>query len=265
MSIPIYQVDAFTDKAFSGNPAAVCILKRPADKFWMQSVAMEMNLSETAFVMRRECGGFDLRWFTPSVEVALCGHATLATSHVLWETKMIEPEETVKYHTKSGILQAQQVDKLIELDFPAILPENCGILVDLTDALGLLSAVYVGQTRSDYLVEVASEDIVRGLAPDFAKLKCLGVFGVMVTARSESEDFDFVSRFFGPGVGIDEDPVTGSAHCVLTPYWAGKLSKTTLFAYQASARGGKLKCTLANNRVKLAGKALTVLRGELTV
>ena len=265
MTIPIYQVDAFAEKPFAGNPAAVCILERPADEAWMQSVAMEMNLSETAFVVRREDGDFDLRWFTPAVEVALCGHATLATSHILYDTGILNPDETARYHTQSGLLQARFVDGLIELDFPSTPPAHCDTPDGLLQALGLESAIHVGQPRFDYLVEVESEDIVRTLAPDFAKLQFLGVRGVMVTAKSESEEFDFVSRFFAPGAGIDEDPVTGSAHCVLTPYWAAKLDKTELSAYQASARGGRLRCTLAGDRVKLAGKAITVLRGELTV
>ena len=265
MTIPIYQIDAFADKPFAGNPAGVCILDRPADEVWMQSVAMEMNLSETAFVVRREDGDFDLRWFTPAIEVALCGHATLATSHILWETGILKREEVARYHTQSGLLQARLVDGLIELDFPSTPPEDCDTPDGLLEALGLESAVNVGQPRFDYLVEVESEDIVRGLTPDFAKLLFLGVRGVMVTAISSSDEYDFVSRFFAPGAGIDEDPVTGSAHCALTPYWSAKLGKTELSAYQASARGGQLKCTLAGDRVKLAGSAITVLRGELTV
>ena len=264
MTIPIYQVDAFAEKAFTGNPAGVCILETPADKVWMQSVAMEMNLSETAFVVRRDDGDFDLRWFTPAVEVALCGHATLATSHILWETGILRPDQVARYHTQSGLLLARQVDGLIELDFPATPPEECERPQGLLDALGLTSAVYVGRSRFDFLVEVEFEDIVRTLAPDFSQLGSLGVRGVMVTAKSDGLQFDFVSRFFAPGAGIDEDPVTGSAHCALTPYWAAKLGKTELSAYQASVRGGCLKCTLVGDRVKLAGKAVTVLRGELT-
>lgn len=265
MTIPIYQVDAFADKPFAGNPAGVCILDRPADEKWMQSVAMEMNLSETVFVVRREDGDFDLRWFTPAVEVALCGHATLATSHILWETGILKREEVAHYHTQSGVLQARQVDGLIELDFPSTPPEDCDTPDGLLQALGLESAIYIGQSRFDYLVEVESEGIVRGLTPDFAKLLFFGVRGVMVTAISSSDEYDFVSRFFAPGAGIDEDPVTGSAHCALAPYWAAKLGKTELSAYQASARGGRLRCTLAGDRVKLAGSAITVLRGELTI
>lgn len=265
MSIPIYQIDAFAEKPFAGNPAGVCVLEKPADEAWMQFVAMELNLSETAFVVQRKDGDFDLRWFTPAVEVALCGHATLATSHILWETGILKPEETARYHTQSGLLQARQVDGFIELDFPATPPEDCETPDGLFEALGLLSAVYVGRSRFDYLVEIESEDIVRSLAPDFAQLRFLGVRGVMVTSQSDQSNLDFVSRFFAPVAGVDEDPVTGSAHCALAPYWAAKLGKNELSAYQVSARGGSLTCTLVGNRVKLAGKALTVLRGELTI
>ena len=265
MSIPIYQVDAFTDHPFTGNPAGVCILQKSADEAWMQSVAMEMNLSETAFVVPREEGDFDLRWFTPTVEVALCGHGTLATSHVLYETGVLSTEHVARYHTKSGILQAQQIDGLIELDFPATPAEDCESPDGLLEALGLTSVLYVGRPKYDYLIEVQSEVDLRSIAPHFEYLRSLHVRGIMVTARSDGAEFDFVWRFFGPGSGIDEDPVTGSAHCALTPYWAGKLGKKVLTAYQASARGGKLQCTLAGDRVKLAGKALTVLSGELLV
>lgn len=263
MSLSIYQVDAFAEKPFAGNPAGVCILEEPADENWMQSVAMEMNLSETAFVVRRDDGDFDLRWFTPTVEVALCGHATLATSHILWETGILQPDEVARYHTQSGLLQARLVNGLIELDFPATPPEDCEAPDGLLEALGLESVVHVGQPPFDYLVEVESEDLVRALSPNFAQLRFLGVRGVIVTAESDDGQTDFVSRFFAPGAGIDEDPVTGSAHCALTPYWAAKLGKTELSAYQASSRGGRLHCTLAGDRVKLAGKAITVLRGEL--
>jgi PhzF family phenazine biosynthesis protein len=263
MSIPIYQVDAFAEHPFEGNPAGVCILRQPADEAWMQAVAMEMNLSETAFIVRRTDGDFDLRWFTPAVEVALCGHATLATSHILWETGFLKPDEIARYHTQSGLLTARHVDGLVELDFPATPPADCETPTGLLEALGLESASYVGRPRFDYLVQVASEDIVRSLAPDFSQLRSLGVRGVMVTAKASGSAYDIVSRFFAPGSGIDEDPVTGSAHCALTPYWANKLGKNTLRAFQASKRGGYLVCTLAGDRVKLAGKAITVLRGEL--
>jgi len=265
MGIPIYQVDAFASKAFSGNPAGVCLLHQPADEAWMQSIAAEMNLSETAFLVRRADGDFDLRWFTPAVEVELCGHATLATSHVLYSKKILAPCDIACYHTQSGILEARLVDGMIELDFPALPLAETEVPNGLLAALGVETALCVGRPRFDYLVEVESEAIVQLLAPDFGRLRKLGVRGAIVTARSDDEHFDFISRFFAPCVGIDEDPVTGSAHCALTPYWAAKLGKNELHAHQASARGGDLRCTLAGDRVKLAGHAVTILEGELSI
>jgi PhzF family phenazine biosynthesis protein len=264
MGIPIYQVDAFTSKAFAGNPAGVCLLKQAADEAWMQAVAAEMNLSETAFVVPRTDGNFDLRWFTPQVEVSLCGHATLATSHILYETGTLDPDQTARYHTKSGVLTARRVDGRIELDFPAAHVAACDPPDGVLDALGLQgSPCFQKNSKPSYLIEAKSETVVRGLAPDFARLRALNVRSVIVTARADREDVDFVSRFFAPGVGIDEDPVTGSAHCVLTPYWANKLAKNEFAALQVSKRGGSLQCTLAGERVKLAGSAITVIRGEL--
>jgi PhzF family phenazine biosynthesis protein len=266
MSIPIYQVDAFAEKPFAGNPAAVCVLQKPADEAWMQAVAREMNLSETAFVVPRDDNGFDLRWFTPAIEVPLCGHATLAASHILWETGMLPPSNMARFHTQSGLLQASLIGGLIELDFPALQAKNCRPPNGLLDALGLQTSQNIAQAGFRYLVEVDSAERVRKLTPDFSALRrAIGEQRVIVTASSDQSGFDIVSRYFAPGVGVDEDPVTGSAHCALAPYWAAKLGKSVLTAYQASARGGKLQCTLAGDRVKLAGKALTVLSGELTV
>ncbi len=264
MSIPIYQVDAFTDEAFAGNPAGVCVLQKAAEEPWMQSVAAEMNLSETAFVVPREDGDFDLRWFTPTVEVSLCGHATLATSHVLFETGLVAADQVARYQTKSGLLLARKVDGRIELDFPAADVTACDPPNGLLDALGLeASPCFQKGSRPSYLVEARSESVVRDLAPDFGKLHALGIRSVIVTARADGTAYDFASRFFAPGMGIDEDPVTGAAHCALTPYWANKLGKTTFSAAQVSKRGGRLQCTLDGDRVKLAGKAITVIRGEL--
>jgi len=265
MGIPIYQVDAFTDRAFAGNPAGVCLLQQPADAEWMQSVAAEMNLSETAFPLRRADGDVDLRWFTPAVEVALCGHATLATSHILYTKGILAADEIARYHTQSGLLEARQIDGMIELNFPATPPKNGDTPDGLLDALGIGDATYVGRPRFDYLVEIESETQVKSLKPDFSRLRTLGVRGVIVTAKSVGEELDFISRFFAPGAGIDEDPVTGSAHCALTPYWANKLGKNELRAYQASARGGAVRCTLSGDRVKLAGHAVTIFEGELQV
>ena len=261
MGIPIYQVDAFTNHMFAGNPAAVCIPRRPVEADWMQSVAAEMNLSETAFVVSQD-NGFSLRWFTPAVEVDLCGHATLATAHVLWETGRVPSDQPARFQTRSGELIARQVSNGIELDFPAI-PVPPGDAPDgMFAALGV-EARFIGRPRSDILIEVDSEDTVRSLRPDIKGLSAAGVRGVIVTARSASPDWDFVSRFFAPGAGVDEDPVTGSAHCALAPYWAEQLGKQEMIGYQASKRGGVVGVRLAGDRVILSGQAVTVLHGEL--
>jgi PhzF family phenazine biosynthesis protein len=261
MEVPIFQVDAFTDVPFRGNPAAVCMLDEAADDAWMQAVAAEMNLSETAFLLR-EGDGFRLRWFTPTVEVALCGHATLASAHTLWEAGYLFPEESARFYTLSGLLTARPHEGGIELDFPAVEAEAALPEPTLLAALGV-EARFVGRNKFDYLVEVASAEIVRGLSPDFAALRKLPVRGVMVTAQDESGAYDFVSRFFGPGAGVDEDPVTGSAHCCLAPYWAKQLGKVAMTAYQASARGGVVQVELVGDRVLLRGQAVTVWRGML--
>jgi PhzF family phenazine biosynthesis protein len=262
MSIRLHQVDAFTSEPFKGNPAAVCILTEPKNEAWMQNVATEMNLSETAFAHRRGDGGYDLRWFTPTVEVELCGHATLATAHVLWETETLLPDEPARFHTKSGRLTAERRGDLIELDFPAIPPQETETAAGLLGALGVV-AVHVARPRFDYLVEVASEDEVYAVRPDFRRLRHLGVRGVIVTSSSENPQFDFVSRFFAPGAGIDEDPVTGSAHCALAPYWSERLGKDKMTGYQASSRGGVVHVRIAGDRVRLAGHAVTILKGVL--
>ena len=260
----ITQVDAFTDTPFAGNPAAVCLLAAPASERWMRDVAREMNLSETAFLVRRsdDDDGFDLRWFTPAVEVALCGHATLASAHVLWEGGHLTPGKQARFHTKSGLLTARQLDGWIELDFPAEPPVSVEAPADLATALGV-EPQWVGQNRFDYLVEVSSEDIVRGAAPNFGALRRLSNRGVIVTSRSAAPEFDFVSRFFAPAAGIDEDPVTGSAHCCLGPFWRGRLATDSFVAYQASTRGGIVKVWVDGDRVRLGGQAVTVMRAEL--
>jgi len=262
MGIPIYQVDSFTSEPFKGNPAGVCLLDRPADEAWMQRVAAEMNLSETAFPVPRSDGAFDLRWFTPAVEVELCGHATLAAAHVLWETGILAADSEARFHTASGLLTAVREADRITLDFPANPPEPVEPPPGLLDALGVAGS-YVGRTRFDYLVDAGEASAVRGAAPDFGGLKRLGVRGAMITARSDDDAYDFVSRFFAPGAGIDEDPVTGSAHCALAPFWSAKLDRVELVGYQASARGGVVYCRIAGDRVLLSGHAVTVLRGEL--
>jgi PhzF family phenazine biosynthesis protein len=261
MGVPIWVVDAFTDRPFAGNPAAVCPLDRPADDGWMQHVAAEMNLSETAFLVP-EADGFRLRWFTPAVEVDLCGHATLASAHVLWESGRLPSGTPARFQTRSGLLTATRDGDAITLDFPAVPAEPCEPPPGLVDAVGGTPRS-VGRNRMDFLIEYAAEADVRSLRPDFGRLASLPVRGVIVTAPSADRSFDFVSRFFAPAAGISEDPVTGSAHCCLGPFWATKLGKTDLIGYQVSKRGGVVRVGVRGERVRLGGRAVTVLRGEL--
>jgi len=261
MGQEIFQVDAFTNRPFAGNPAGVCILPQPRDDDWMQNVAKEMNLSETAFLLQQDDGSYNLRWFTPATEVPLCGHATLASAYVLWERGYLKLEEIAQFHTLSGLLTAKRTGEWIELNFPMQVPSETEIPADLIKALGT-KPKYVGETHRNYLVELDSEEIVRNLQPDFSLLKTLPVQGVIVTSKATSE-YDFVSRYFAPNVGIDEDPVTGSAHCCLAPYWRDRLGKDDFLAYQASARGGVVKVSCKGDRVLLGGQAVLVLRGEL--
>jgi PhzF family phenazine biosynthesis protein len=262
MGVPFFQVDAFTDKRFHGNPAGVCLLPVPADAGWMQNVATEMDMSETAFLYKEE-DGFNLRWFTPAVEVDLCGHATLASAHVLWEAGYLEPGEPARFHTLSGLLTAERAGEWIELDFPATPEEPTTPPDDLIRALGV-NPKYVGQNQFDYLVEVGIEETVRAAKPDFTLLEKATSRGVMLTSAARSPGHDFVSRFFAPAVGIDEDPVTGSAHCCLGPFWGKRLGKRELVGYQASPRGGTVRVRVEGERVILGGQAVTVLRGELS-
>ena len=261
MGLAIYQVDAFADKPFAGNPAAVCIVPVARDETWMQNVAREMNLSETAF-LHHEDDDWRLRWFTPVVEVALCGHATLASAHILWETHQLRAAETARFHTKSGLLTAHRNGSRIEMDFPAKIAEPAGAPAGLADALGI-KPVFVGRSAFDYLVEVDSPATLRAMKPNFTRLAELPVRGVIVTAHSDQPEFDFVSRFFAPASGVNEDPVTGSAHCTLGPFWQNRLNKSDFTAFQASARGGIVKVRVVGDRVFLGGQAVTVLRGEL--
>ncbi len=260
MTQPIIQVDAFANEAFSGNPAAVCVMEQAADEKWMQAVALEMNLSETAFLYPAD-GGYNLRWFTPASEVNLCGHATLASAFVLFEDGLVDKSKPVSFFTKSGELKTAYIDGLIELDFPAIETKECSPPEGLLTSLGVTSQ-YVARAGEDYLVVVSSDEIVRDVRPDFGRLARLPVRGAIVTGRSRF-DYDFVSRFFAPLYGINEDPVTGSAHCALTPYWAKELGKTELTAYQASQRGGELMLELKGDRVKIRGNAVITMRGNL--
>ena len=261
MGVPLRQVDAFTREAFSGNPAGVCMLGEPRPDAWMQHVAAEMNLSETAFLVP-EGDGFRLRWFTPTVEVELCGHATLASAHVLWEDGELAPRQEARFHTQSGLLTARQAGELIELDFPAKPTEATPVPAGLAEALGV-EPLECARSHFDLLALFAAEEDVRRLAPDFAALKRLPVRGLIVTAPADDASYDFVSRFFAPAVGVDEDPVTGSAHCALAPFWAARLGKEAMVGYQASPRGGVVRVRVAGDRVRLGGTAVTVFRGEL--
>jgi PhzF family phenazine biosynthesis protein len=261
MGAQLLQVDAFTDRPFAGNPAAVCLLSAPGEAAWMQLVAREMNLPETAFLYQMD-DGYNLRWFTPAVEVNLCGHATLAGAHTLWETGHAGVADQLRFHTRSGLLTARRVGDRIEINLPANPPQPSETSDSLDLALGT-TPVHVGTAGEDFLVELDSERAVRALAPDLARIRLLPVHGVMVTARASTAGYDFVSRYFAPSIGIDEDPVTGAMHCAVGPYWGAKLLKTEMVGYQASARGGVVGVRLAGDRVYLQGQAVTVLRGEL--
>jgi PhzF family phenazine biosynthesis protein len=257
----IVQVDAFTGTPFAGNPAAVCMLTEPCDDHWLQKVALEMNLSETAFLLPQQ-DGYNLRWFTPVAEVELCGHATLASAHVLWETAQLAPSQEARFHTLSGLLTANLRDSWIEMNFPATIEHAVSTPPALLTALGV-EATYVGKSQFDYLVEVPSEEVVRSIQPNFTLLATIPTRAVIVTSRANSEDYDFVSRCFAPLVGVNEDPVTGSAHCCLAPYWASRLGKDEMLAFQASARGGTVRVRSAGDRVYLSGQAVTVMQGDL--
>ncbi|MDG2014474.1 MAG: PhzF family phenazine biosynthesis protein [Pirellulaceae bacterium] len=257
----IFQVDAFTCRAFSGNPAAVCLLKSAADVDWMQNVAAEMNLAETAFVFP-DGDRFQLRWFTPTVEVDLCGHATLATAHVLWETKHVAESDPCVFQSNSGELRAERIADQIQLDFPISPVAEKTAPPELLEALGV-PVQFVGMSQSDFLVEVDSAATVRALKPDIQGFMNLGVRGIIVTSRDETNEFDFISRFFAPAVGVDEDSVTGSAHCALGHYWMEKLKQSRFNAWQASPRGGGMQVSVEGDRIKLMGQAVTVFRGEM--
>lgn len=261
MQQSIVQVDAFTNTPFAGNPAAVCVMAAPRDEVWMQHVAREMNLSETAFLYP-EGEGYRLRWFTPIIEVPLCGHATLASAHVLYETGALVSAATARFFTRSGELRATKDADWLTLDFPSrpVTPQPPPF--DIAAALGVPVFNLVGNQYNRWLAEIASEEQLRALQPNFAAM--MGVYGVIATCRATTAGFDFMSRFFAPSIGIDEDPVTGGAHCSLTPYWAEKLGKSEMVGYQASSRGGVVRVRLVDERVYLSGQAVTLLRGELT-
>ncbi|MBO0727152.1 MAG: PhzF family phenazine biosynthesis protein [Blastocatellia bacterium] len=266
MAVPILHIDAFTSEPFKGNPAAVCLLDELSSAEWMQNVAAEMNLSATAFVVPRQDGGFDLRWFTPAIEIPLCGHATLASAHSLWEAGRLAEDKEARFHTLSGRLTASRNGDRIEMDFPALPADKAELPRAVEEALKIEPQAVFFNGRKDgpgkFLVELESESAVRNLKPDFEKLRRAVNAGVIITSAGDSK-YDFVSRYFAGYADIDEDSVTGSAHCMLAPYWAAKLDKTAMSAYQASARGGEVSVRLNGDRVILGGGAVTVLRGFL--
>ncbi len=253
-----FQVDAFTDIAFKGNPAAICLLEEELETEVMQAIAAENNLAETAFVLKRADEGFDLKWFTPTVEVNLCGHATVASAHILWQKNILPQGKIAEFFTKSGRLTAEKKVDLIELNFPAYEISEKEPPNRLSEILGA-SPVNVVYAKDRFIVELASVEELKNLKPDFNALREIEM--TVVTARGTG-DFDFYSRSFAGAHGVDEDPVTGSSHCCLVPYWASKLNKIDFFAYQASPRGGELKLRLEGDRVLIAGKAVTVIEGK---
>lgn len=257
----LVQVDAFTGKAFAGNPAAVCLLDEPRESAWMQDVAREMNLSETAFV-EATGEGYGLRWFTPAVEVDLCGHATLASAHVLWEEQDVAPDATIVFHTRSGPLTCHRRRDRIEMDFPARPVSPADPPNGLVDAVGV-SPVSVWYGEIGYLLELGSESDVREASPDFRKLGAIPGAWTCITAPASTGGFDFVSRFFASQSGIDEDPVTGAAHCALADFWSKRSGRSEFRAYQCSSRGGVVFVRLEGERVHIGGQAVTVLRGDL--
>lgn len=255
-------VDAFTTTPFAGNAAAVFVLDKSREDAWLQQMASELNLAATAFLFS-ENDGYRLRWFSAKTELELCGHGTLASAHALWEQGYLAQDAQAIFYTRGGTLTAKREGEWIELDFPAKFEEEIYSTTVLIESLGV-KPTYVGKSQLDLLVEVESEEVVRSLQPDFAQLATIPTRGVIVTARAEAgAGYDFVSRFFAPSVGNAEDPVTGSAHCVLSPFWSKRLGRTDLTGYQASSRGGLVRVSLDNDRVRLGGKAVTVLRGEL--
>lgn len=260
-TIPLFLVDAFAGEPFKGNPAGVVVLETPASTIWMQKVAMEMNQAETAFIVPQE-KGFSLRWFTPTVEVDLCGHATLAAAHILWKLHTVPKDQTISFETRSGWLHCTRQEQMIQLDFPAKIVDTCPVPEGLLDALGVVEGK-VFSNRMDYLVIVPAEGIVRNLQPNLTALTTVKCRGVIVSAPSDSKSVDFVSRFFAPASGVPEDPVTGSAHCALGPYWAKELGKNPLVGYQASPRGGYVHVEVQGDRVLLRGSAVTFFKGEI--
>ncbi|UCE59485.1 MAG: PhzF family phenazine biosynthesis protein [Phycisphaerales bacterium] len=262
-NITIWQVDSFTREPFRGNPAGVCLLPEVAEVEWMQAVASEMNLAETAFLVRREGNDFSIRWFTPTVEVPLCGHATLASAHILWSEAVVSENESITFHPESGLLTTSREGEWIRMDFPALPLETSEVPDGLADTLGAQPLAVLRNQFPAYLVELDSEKTVRELQPNISRMRDSESNVCIVTARGDSQAYDFVSRFFAPGVGIDEDPVTGGAHCSLGPYWAERFGITELVGQQVSKRSGTVKVRVRGDRVDLLGQAVTVMRAEM--
>ncbi len=264
MGVSICVVDAFTNRPFAGNPAAVCVLNSWLEEDWLQAVASEMNLSETAYLVPQPDNRWCLRWFTPVKEVSLCGHATLAAAHRLWESELLPPDREAVFETAGGTLTCRRNGDWIHMDFPAMESKPTPPEAGLEKALGVSRIVNLEVNSRDIIAEVASEVEVRAAVPDFRSLS--GDFSrsdFILTARADDSEFDFVSRFFAPADGIDEDPVTGSAHCGLAPYWAKRLNKRDMVGHQVSARGGRVHVSMQGERVELGGQAVTVWEGEL--
>ncbi len=259
----LFQVNAFSDQAFNGNPAAVCLLDTAKPDSWMQSVAAQMNLSETAFLTPLG-NAFSLRWFTPLKEVDMCGHATLASAHILWQQGIADKQDTIHFDTLSGELTATLQNDCIELDFPRLSLKPIETPRELIEILGI-TPTFSAMFGEKHLFEIEDQQQLEQLTPDFSALKSIPARGVSITCKSRDSKYDFVSRYFAPWVGINEDPANGSSHCALTPYWANHFGKNELTAYQASERGGELTLRLAGDRVKISGKAITVLKAELLV
>ena len=257
----IIYVDAFARKPFCGNPAAVCILPEDIDDLLKQNIALEINFSETAFLFPFK-SGYRLRWFTPKNEVDLCGHATLASAHVLWEKEIVSKSEKIDFYTNSGLLIAEFKDNYIIMDFPSTPPAECSLPQELANALGV-PIKYSGKSQFDYIVEIESEEVLREISPDFSLLQKVDTRGVIVTAKSMDRKYDFISRFFAPGAGVNEDPVTGSAHCCLGPYWEKKMNKSEFHAYQASPRGGELSVNVMEDRCVLIGECISIMKADL--
>ncbi|MEK4538343.1 PhzF family phenazine biosynthesis protein [Peribacillus sp. FSL K6-1552] len=257
-------INTFTDQPFRGNPAAVCFLSEEKNTEWMQQIAKETNLPVTAFIINLHKNECNLRWFTPSIEIPICGHGTLASSFFLWGKGYVQKNKPIVYQTKSGVLTSKLVDGMVQLEFPSLMEKEAIAPDLLIKALGV-APTYVGQNKLDYLIEVQSEEIVRNLNPDIDLIAQLPIRGIIVTSQSDSSEYDFVSRFFSPAQGLNEDYVTGSAHCCLGPYWKSKLNKNIFQAYQASERGGVLKVEVVEDIVKLSGNAVTIFEGNLTL